>query len=227
MKKTKRLKTSDSAGDRAGTERTESERGRLFEGGTGFYYYTGKLCDLILVSILWLLGSIPVLTAGASFTSLYATVSRCIRQDIGTLWAEFWRVYRRDLKKSIPLWLLFAGALFLLTLNAGIIWKTSDGLFRLFFFMFYLLCIALVIAALCYAFPALSRFDMSIGWLLKLSFCMVFRHLPVTILLLILVAAGYLLVLAWLWTALFVPGVIACAVSWLVDPLLKKYEREE
>ncbi|MCD7736181.1 MAG: DUF624 domain-containing protein [Lachnospiraceae bacterium] len=199
----------------------------FFESGTGFYYYTGKLCDMILVSILWLLGSLLVATIGASFSAIYAVASRSIRRDTGTVWSEFWKAYRRDLKKSILLWLCFAGALFVLLLNAGIIWHLADGLPRLFLIMFYGLCTLLVLAALCYAFPALSRFDMPVKWFLKLSFYMVFRHLPVTLLLLVLFAVGYLLVLAKLWTVLFVPGVLACVASRLIDPLLEQHKGQE
>ena len=45
-----------------------------------------------------------------------------------------------------------------------------DGLVRLFFLMLYGFLTLLLITVCCYAFPALSTFDMPAGWIVKLSF---------------------------------------------------------
>ena len=60
-----------------------------------FYTYTGKIFDLMLASVLWLLGSLPIVTIGAANSALYASVSRCVRMDIGEVPAQFWKSYRR------------------------------------------------------------------------------------------------------------------------------------
>ena len=72
-----------------------------FEGG--FYTYTGKIFDLIVVSIYGLLGCLPVITIGASFCALYAAVAKSVRQDRGSISGQFWHAYRRNLLPSIPL----------------------------------------------------------------------------------------------------------------------------
>lgn len=201
--------------------------GGIFENGSGFYYYTGKIFDVMAVSVLWLLASLPLVTVGASFSALYAAASHSLQNDEGSVAKQFWRAWKRDLKSAVLLWLLFAGALFLLLLNIGIVWRVSDGLFRLFFILLYGVCTALVLAALIYAFPALSRFDMPVGWIVKLSFYMVFRNLPYTVLLLLLFAGGYFLVLCFPYLVLLVPGAVAWADAVLIDPLLARHAPEE
>lgn len=201
---------------------TPSGKG-IFETGTGFYHYTGKIFDLIAVSIFWLLGCIPVVTAGASFTALYAAVSRSIRQDIDTVSAKFWSSYKRNLKVSIPVWLIFGGTVFLLLLNYGIVREQFRGLPGLFLQMLYLFCALLVIAAAGYAFPALSRFDMPAGWIVKLSFYLTFRHLPRTILLILLFIGCYLLLLINPAVVLILPGLYGLLASMLVDPVLERH----
>lgn len=201
---------------------TPSGKG-IFETGTGFYHYTGKIFDLIAVSIFWLLGCIPVITAGASFAALYAAVSRSIRQDIDTVSGKFWSSYKRNLKASIPIWLIFGGAVFLLLLNYGIVREQFQGLPGLFLQMLYLFCTLLAIAAAGYAFPALSRFDMPTGWIVKLSFYLTFRHLPKTFLLILLFICCYLLLLINPAVVLILPGLYGLLASMLVDPVLERH----
>ncbi|MDO4339818.1 MAG: DUF624 domain-containing protein [Eubacteriales bacterium] len=204
---------------------TSSGKG-IFETGTGFYHYTGKIFDLIAVSIFWILGCIPVITAGASFTALYAAVSKSVRQDIDTVSKKFWSSYKRNLKASIPVWLIFGGAVFLLLLNYGIVREQFGGLAGLFLQMLYLFCALLVIAAAGYAFPALSRFDMPTGWIVKLSFYLTFRHLPKSFLLILLFIGCYLLLLINPAVILILPGLYGLLASMLVDPVLDRHMPE-
>ena len=199
-----------------------SHRG-IYETGSGFYHYMGKICDLMLVSIFWLLGCVPVVTAGASFAALYCATSRSIRQDIGTVSKKFWDSFKKNLKDSIAVWLIFGGAIFLILLNYGIVREQFGGLPGLFLQMFYLFCALLLIAAASYAFPALSRFDMPPGWIVKLSFYLTFRHLPRTLLLIGLFIVSYLVLLINMLTIVIVPGLYALAASSLIDPLLDQH----
>lgn len=199
----------------------------LFDYEGGFYHYTGKACDVMLLSLLWLLGSLPVITIGASFSALYAASSRSIRRNIGSVVSEYWKAYKREWKTSIILWLIFAGAIFMILWNMGIIWNITNGLIRLFLFMFYGLVLIIFIMAMCYAFPALSRFEMPWKWFLKLSFYMTFRNLHISIIMLMLLAAGYLIALSWPWMLILLPGLLAVTISSMMDPVLERHEPKE
>ncbi len=203
-------------------DRTDERSFFQFDGD--LYAYSGKLFDLLAVSVFFVLGSLPIVTMGASFSALYHAVTRSIRQNEGSVSREFWRAWRRDLRQSLPVWLAVAGALFLLLLNTGIVREKLTGNAGLFFLLFYWVLLALVATAGCYAFPALSRFDMPPGWILKLAFYMTFRYFPVSLLLLALFALSYFLLLRFLVPlVLIVPGAYACAASMLLEPLLKRH----
>lgn len=187
----------------------------------------GKICDLMAVSILWLLGCVPVVTAGASFAALYCAASQSIQKDIGTVSGKFRNSFRRNIRDSLPLLLIFGGSIFLVLLNYGIIREKLGGLPGLFLQMLYLSAALLLIAAASYAFPALSRFDMPPAWIVKLSFYLTFRHLPRTILLILLFAGVYLLLLINLLTVVIVPGLYALLASWVIDPVLDLHMPED
>lgn len=192
----------------------------IFDAGTGFYYYTGKVCDLLAAGLFCLLGCLPVITAGASFAALYCAVSESVRRDIGTVSRKFWHSFKRNLRDSLPLLLIYGGGIFLLLLNFGIVRSEMKGLPGLFFQMLYLFAALLLIAAAHYGFASLSRFDMPVRWILKLSFYLTFRHLPRTLLILVLFAAAYFLTLYSLVFILVLPGFYALLASFLMDPAL-------
>lgn len=200
---------------------------KMFDFDGNFYTYTGKIFDLLLVSVYWLIGCLPVITIGASFSALYAAVTKSVRHDRDSVSAQFWHAYKQNLLSSIPLTLIYGGVIFLMFLNIGILHAKTNGLFGLFFIVLYALVIVFFIAAACYVFPALSRFAMPSGWFVKLSFYMTVKHLPITLMLLVMFAASYLALLAQPALFLVIPGVVSCVSSYMIEPLLDRHMPEE
>lgn len=207
-------------------KRKAGEGGGFFSDFSGFYYYTQKICDLMIVSILWLVGCLPVLTAGASFTALYDAASSSIRRDISSVSKRFWTSFKRNWKASIPIFFCCALAIFLLLFGYGFARERIPGLPGLFFQMLYLFCALLAIACANYAIAALSRFDMPVGWILKLALYLTFRHLPRTVLLILLFLAAYFLLMLNMLLLVIVPGIYALLASMVIDPALNQHMPE-
>lgn len=200
---------------------------RLFDFDGNFYTYTGKIFDLIVVSVYWLLGCIPVITIGASFSALYAAVTKSVRHDRDSISKQFWHAYKQNLLPSIPLTLIYGGVIFAMLLNIGILDAKTDSLWGLFFIVLYAFTIVFFIVSACYVFPALSRFAMPTGWLVKLSFYMAVRHLPISILLFLLFAVSYLALLYQMALFLLIPGIVSFAASAMIEPLLERHVPKE
>lgn len=200
---------------------------RLFDFDGNFYTYTGKIFDLIVVSVYWLLGCLPVITIGASFSALYAAVTKSVRHDRDSISKQFWHAYKQNLLPSIPLTLIYGGVIFAMLLNIGILDAKTDSLWGLFFIVLYAFTIVFFIVSACYVFPALSRFAMPTGWLVKLSFYMAVRHLPISILLFLLFAVSYLALLYQMALFLLIPGIVSFAASAMIEPLLERHVPKE
>ena len=73
-----------------------------------------KATECMLLSILWVVTSLPVITIGASTTALYYAVVKVIRNNEGYVWGEFWNGFRTNFKQATIIWLvallLLAGA---------------------------------------------------------------------------------------------------------------------
>ena len=200
---------------------------RLFDFDGNFYTYTGKIFDLIVVSVYWLLGCLPVITIGASFSALYAAVTKSVRHDRDSISKQFWHAYKQNLLPSIPLTLIYGGVIFAMLLNIGILDAKTDSLWGLFFIVLYVFTIVFFIVSACYVFPALSRFAMPTGWLVKLSFYMAVRHLPISILLFLLFAVSYLALLYQMALFLLIPGIVSFVASAMIEPLLERHVPKE
>ena len=105
----------------------------------------------------------------------------------------------------------------------GILLKKMNTAFGWFFIVLYGTVILIAIMAASYAFPALSRFEMPTSWFVKLSLYLTFRHIGISLLLLLIFAASYLLLLWQPLLAAFVPGAANVLISKLIDPILDQH----
>ena len=75
-----------------------------------------------------------------------------------------------------------------------------------------------------YAFPALSRFDMPVFWILKLSVFMSVRYFLTSIALVMVLFCFGVLVLRVPLLIIIIPGVIAFVMAEFLERILKKHE---
>ncbi|MDR3192007.1 MAG: YesL family protein [Treponema sp.] len=172
--------------------RPKREKKRIFEGG--LHLYLEKIFDGIALNILWLLCCVPLITVGASTTAFYYAAVKVLRGERGHLFREFWRSFKLNFFKATVLWVIFAALLFVLGINRNIAADIDDGYFGIFLICLYTGLAVLLLAVMLYAFPVLSRFDMDLVRVVKLSLYMTFRYMPYTLGLLGICAAAALLV---------------------------------
>lgn len=185
-----------------------------------------KIFDTFALGFLWILCSLPIITIGASTSALYYAMVKCVKNGNGYIGKEFFRSFRLNLTSGMFIWVLVAAATFAMHLNMGILMKETDGYVGLFFICVYALTSVFILAVSCYVFPALARFNMSSGWLIKLAMYMTVRYFGTTLaLLLVLVCTGAII---WKFPLLmfFAPGPVAFIMSDFLERVLKKHEPE-
>lgn len=177
--------------------------GGIFNPENGFYQVTGKMVDLFLLSVFWLLCCIPVVTIGPSTAALYNTVARCIRGSERNSWGMFFRTFRENLKVGILTTLVLLPAAVLLVLLQGLLYQTAVvGQAGYVLYVAYQIFLLLPLGMVCYLFPVLSRFSFRTGGLLLNCSKLAMAHLPATVLM------GLLLALS-VWVCSYVPVVAA------------------
>ena len=188
------------------------------------FRFLDKAVDCILISLLWFVASLPVVTGGAATVALYHTVNKVVREEEGTIWKTFWRAFGRDFWQATGIWVIFVvfyGAslmTFLIIYNA----KLNVGL------MLPLL-VALILVTLWtqYWYPYLSRFEDKTKALLKNTLVMLFVDFLRSIkLLLMLVICVVLLGVGLIYAPIiipFLPAVYVLMANRTVDKVFGRY----
>lgn len=184
----------------------------------GFLEKTGQLIEL---SVLWLLGCLPVVTIGTSTEALYYAVMKAVRRGRGKAASEFWHRCREDLGRSILVWLplLAVGAL----LGSDIL--ILRGQQRPLHMGAVIVLTVLLAALAVYVGPVLSRFSVKVTEVWKLAFVMAVRFWYWTAAILILaVLAGMLqFYVLPVPTAAILPGAGCLAATFPIEKALRCY----
>ncbi|MDR0601567.1 MAG: YesL family protein [Treponema sp.] len=185
--------------------------------------YLEKLFDAVALNMLWLLCCVPLVSIGASSTAFYYAAVKVIRGERGSLFREFWRSFKLNFVKATFLWIFFAVLFFIIAVNLNIVPDIDDGYFSLFLTCLYSFLAVFVAALLLYAFPVLSRFEMSAGRVIALSLFMVFRYFPVTLGLLCIAGGTVLLVYYFPLFIFFLPAGSVIVFSVLMEKVLLRH----
>lgn len=154
-----------------------------------------RFMDLILLSVLWFLCSLPVFTLGASTCALYEVTLRYSLHETPPIAGTFFRSFRKCFKKAAALFFIFLGAGVFLALD---LWCALQWEIRIRFLIIVVILAAVYfyLAVLSHIFPVLAYFDTGIresirkAFFLSMSngvftvFIMILNLLPVFLMLL-------------------------------------------
>ena len=200
----------------------------LFRPDSPLMITMNQITDCIFLSCFWLLGCFPVVTAGAAFAALYDSVFRAYRQGDKHPWQRFWQVFRGNWKSAIVPTFLVLAAFAALTKGLIALWNSAvygDISWMVFsggaFFGVLLLGIVSIL------FPMLSRFENTLGAMVKNTVLLGIANLPRTLCLGILNAAAVLLCARYVFPLFFLPALAALLGSLLIEPMFKPYMPDE
>ena len=195
----------------------------LFNAENWLWKPLGTLGDFVMLSLLWTLFSLPVVTLGPASAALYDAAVHSIRRGEDTVLARFFSTFKNELKEGVLAALavlavcapLFLIPLFVLRRGEGlpyllVIWMLLLG--------FFLLCF------LCWLWPLLSRFTMRTGPLLLTSLKLAFGHILRSAAMALLWGAALYLGFRFLAPLIVCPALAAWLGTYLIEPVFQKYE---
>jgi len=197
---------------------------RFFSPDNFYWKCFDKLADVLGLSLLWFLLSLPVVTAGAAATALYDAAARCVRGGEPGTYSRFFRTFRSSFKLSTLCALVFGGALALLAAGYQILSALAreDRPLLVLAAAYYVLC-ACVVGYLCWLFPLLSRYEYSFKELCRTALQFWFAHFPSTFVMAVLLAAGVETTVQLLFPVCFLPACLALLDTIFVERAFKKH----
>ena len=174
-----------------------------------FFNFMGKLGDVVLLNVTWIVCCLPVATIGASTTALFYVARKiCLDEDY-RVWHDFFHSFRANWRQATLFWL---GLLVLLAVGAGNLWiglHTDSGLGNLCRGVGAVLLLVWLMAE-GFAFPLLARYDYRLGRLILDALRLAVTKLHITVI--------HILLVVWLPALLFIdPNLfLFCMPLWLL-----------
>lgn len=186
------------------------------------FSFLNLLGQLILLSILWTVCCLPIITVGASTVALYYTVVKVLRRNQDSLFAAFFREFRNNFLQSLNINMVFLCYFGILAYFAIPRLSAAQSGADIGFYALVGLAI-LGALPLSLVYPTISRFYHKGGALVRFLLMVIGKHPHIVLGCTLLLAAGILLVLSNPAALLFVPGVVCYVQSLLLEPVFRKY----
>lgn len=155
------------------------------------FRFLETITNLLLLNLLFLVCSLPIVTLGPSLTATYYVALKIVRKEETGIFKNFFHSFRMNFKQGLILGVgvLLLAAIVVVDMQAlTYVIAIPETVSKVLTFVIGLLGLILCIIAV-YLFAVLAQFDNKLSELIKWSAIIAVRHLPVTLVSLVLFAA--------------------------------------
>ena len=201
---------------------------RIFGLGSPLVETLSTIGDVICLSALWIVFSLPVFTMGAANTALYAAVYRCLRQNKAGIWKNFYSAFRENFRVSTLAWLAELLVMAVITLDVMVfrgLWKTGESMGFLYWAALFFWLAALTWLAYVAAYTA--RFTGKVREVLYFGIHLLRMHPIYALGMILLLAGGLALCLLAPVLVLFAPAGVCWVSTFLLERVFRLHMRPE
>ena len=195
-----------------------------------FFAFMGRVGDILILNILFVITSIPIVTTGMSLSAMYRVTLRMARKESNYVAKEYFRACREEWKKSTVIWLimLVSGGVLVFDVTVGKdMWNALNAAVGALIFIWGML--------FTYVFAVQARFENTVKNIFKNALYMAVRHFPFTVIMMVLNAIPALCILFGSMTmALATPIYVAAGFavtarinSIFLSRIFRRYAQEE
>ncbi len=188
--------------------------------------FIGRLGDMVVLNILWIICSIPIITIGASTTALYYCTLKIVRnEDYGDI-KMFFKSFRLNFKQATLIWIpmLIIGCVLVFDFRFFGVVMASAGAVRVVLQGLTIALMVLWIFVFLYVWPVLSRFDNTIKNTVSNAAFMSIRYLGSTLAMIvsdiIVVVIGYMCLFYMGWITAFMVLMGYPLLAWINSTML-------
>ena len=166
----------------------------LFRYDNKFFEILGKITNIVILNLLFIISCLPVITIGASITALYYVATQIVKEEETYIVKEFIKRFKENFKTSTLVWfiMIIIGSVLAVDLYASTLIsnKLTSNMLKLVFTMISII----YIFALTYVFPLISKFENTIKNTIINSILISIQSLPYTVIMVILNLSPLLLI---------------------------------
>lgn len=156
-----------------------------------------RVADLMILNILCIICCLPIVTAGASITAMYYVTLKMARGEESYIVKGFFHSFRENLKQAtiIHVIMLLLGMLLTFDLYFTRNFQAVGTFYTILTYVF-IAGIVVYLMVLTYIYPILAKFYNSVKLTFRNALLMSIRHLPYTILMLVVTIAPAVVIFA-------------------------------
>ncbi len=199
----------------------------IFSLDGAFVKYMSLVADVIILSALYMIICIPIITIGPATTAMFYVMTRRIYEKEGYIIRDFFKSFKENFGQSTFTWILLQGLMVVLGVNifamlTGYIFSLDHLAGKVLLGFYFLALIEVIIASL-YIYPIISRFHLKFLPAIKTALLLGNKHMPSTISIACLaVLIGYLTI-ANPFLIAFSMGIYAAFSSYFFMKIFRKY----
>lgn len=148
----------------------------MFSPDSKFMEIFGRITDLVLLNLLFMITCLPIFTIGAATTALYTMCFQLMREEYSGIIKTYFKAFRDNFKQATLLWMLLV-----LIIGPGLYYFyvlfSLDSLLRYLGFLFVILGLLSAMTA-SYVFPWISQFENSTARALRNALILSVSRLP-------------------------------------------------
>jgi uncharacterized membrane protein YesL len=146
----------------------------LYSQNSKFTKFMSRLVDICCLNILWIVFSLPVITAGAATLAAYSVALNMVDDEEAYISKSFVQAFRKNFKQGTALFFLTAAALYALYIDVQLVFKSEKP--PVVLCVVSILSIAVVFCMFVYAYPLTARYDNTLWNNLRNSFSISIRY---------------------------------------------------
>lgn len=194
----------------------------------------GRIADMMILSVLWIVCSIPLVSIGASTTALYTMTLRMVRDEEGNLISGFLQAFKENFKQATAIHLILTVLAAFLYVYLQIVSMLPEQM-KLIFWAATVLFGFIWLMEMLFVYPVQARFENTLGNTMKNAWLIAASNVPMLLGVIVISVLPVLTVLLntmlffrmlplWIFLA---PGLIAWLNSFLFQICFRRYLPEE
>ena len=204
--------------------------GKLFNLDSPIVQAVGKVGQMMVTTVIWLIFCLPIFTAGAATTAMCRVMIN-LKEDKACSFKIFWKAFRENFKKATLLWLILLACVAILAVLFYLVVLVESAMVRVLALMVFCLLFFLVYIVAIYVFPLTAYFEntlsatirnaigMGLGNLRQSVFAIALTLLPLA---LMLVSMQLFVTMLFLLVILG-PGAICYGIMCILLPVFEQY----
>lgn len=205
-----------------------------FRGDSAYSQIMTKVFDIFWLSVISILCCIPVITIGASLSSLYYVMLKLVRDEETAVTRNYFKAFKQNFVQSLPVTLLLLVIIGILTADFHILGQNGSQNASII----YGCCVVILLAAAAvfsYVFPLIARYQNTLRRTFENAARLAASHLWQTVVMVVvnLFPLGWFLISAetfaavfWIWVFVGM-GIQSFVNSLIIRKIFDRLEAEE